>query len=118
MHTSSSREGGRADCSCMLALIDIQILTIWEQRIEVLRAASERVLFFKDTSRSDSMLRKWGTIVCHSEEHKNFICLLDGVILEQIVSTDIWDRDLSFRHLVPENNAPSFPREKLVESLQ
>lgn len=48
------------------------------------------------------MFSKWAIIVFYSDGRKDFVCLFDGARDEQIVSTDIWDRDPLMRDLVPE----------------
>lgn len=92
----------------MLSLYHKQIYTNWQRRFEVLCATDKRVYVFEDTSRSAAMLRKLATIVFYSKDCKDFVCLLDGARYDQIVSTDILDRDPSIRDLVLEETRLQF----------
>lgn len=73
----------------MLVLLNLQVFTDRQRRIEVLNAASERFSFFADTSRSAAMLRLWATIVFYDDSRKDIVSLLDGSTYQVIVSTDI-----------------------------
>lgn len=86
----------------MLALFNLLVSSDRQRRIEILRAAGERVSFFADTLRSAAMLRQCATIVFYDDYGKDFVCLLDGATDEQLVFTDIWERDTSLRELLPE----------------
>lgn len=107
-HAFSSYGKRLSSASFMFSVFKLQISTDRNRRLLVRRAAGKHVHLFEDTSHSSAMLRKLAAIVFYSDERNDFLCLLDGETYDQIIFTDILDRNPSMRDLVPVETRLSF----------